>query len=353
MNIERISGHRFAPALFRPRPLLIEAGTKWGGLVIPWLEQFPGGQAVCFEPCMTSRQRAKDALQHAGLMPRVVMREEALWHHGDGATFYEYSRPASHSLIQRRLDGETASSVPTATLAQVVRGAVDLLAMDIEGAEWQVLETCNQATFDQIKQISVELHTDLGDGNGDKTCALLRRAGYTVELEHQNTRRIDLWAYSQASPLRRCTNRWLRRLLAGKTFGTVLNAGCGKDCDNEGGTYANYFQGSRVINLDVKEGPGVDTVAPTEAIPLHDNSVDCVFANWVIYKTDVPKSLGEMARVLRPGGVVLLSYSAAAENIDALRAEIASRVEADQVFTVPYQPRETPMVGEVVYGRFR
>ncbi|HWA17672.1 MAG TPA: class I SAM-dependent methyltransferase [Devosia sp.] len=99
--------------------------------------------------------------------------------------------------------------------------------------------------------------------------------------------------------------------------GVVLDfgAGRGRQFDGRDLGYLQHlqkFQGkvARVIGIDVYDGvhehPFLDeshVVAPGGALPLADQSVDVVVADWVLEHIDDPAQFAaELHRVLRPGG---------------------------------------------------
>lgn len=80
-------------------------------------------------------------------------------------------------------------------------------------------------------------------------------------------------------------------------------------------------------------------LAPIDAMPLPDSSVDCIISNCVInLVTDKAKAFAEMARVLKPGGRLAISDIAIkkalpgelAENLMAYVGCIAGAIEIDE-----------------------
>jgi SAM-dependent methyltransferase len=88
--------------------------------------------------------------------------------------------------------------------------------------------------------------------------------------------------------------------------GTVLDAGCGL------GTYVERLRSERpdlrVLPLDLSAGMRPEVVGDIAALPLADDSVDGALAMHMLYHVpDVPTAVRELRRVLRPGGVLMVS----------------------------------------------
>lgn len=89
----------------------------------------------------------------------------------------------------------------------------------------------------------------------------------------------------------------LRLHAAASVEGIRLNLGCGTDI-LDGWT-----------NLDIADLPGVDIVHElgTGPIPLADGSVAVISARDILEHVDLIPVMGELCRVLQPGGVLLIS----------------------------------------------
>jgi SAM-dependent methyltransferase len=85
----------------------------------------------------------------------------------------------------------------------------------------------------------------------------------------------------------------------------VLDLGCGSR------PYETVLEAHSLssVGLDVQRGPGIDVVASADHLPFGSGTYDVVLATEVIEHTsDVRVSAGEICRVLRPGGIALLSW---------------------------------------------
>lgn len=94
------------------------------------------------------------------------------------------------------------------------------------------------------------------------------------------------------------------RELGGLRDLTMLDLGCGNR------PYEPLFTPfvKEYVGVDYAPGPRVDVVAPAEAIPFEDGRFDVVLSSQVLEHVDDPWAVaGEIARVLRPGGVAFVS----------------------------------------------
>ncbi|MCF7835510.1 MAG: class I SAM-dependent methyltransferase [Candidatus Marinimicrobia bacterium] len=81
---------------------------------------------------------------------------------------------------------------------------------------------------------------------------------------------------------------------------------------HEGATIINLGSGSKIIredvvNVDFKKHPGINVVADVCNLPFDDNSVDAVISESLMeHLKDPQKSVEEILRVLKPGGLVYI-----------------------------------------------
>ena len=81
-------------------------------------------------------------------------------------------------------------------------GAIDLLKIDVEGAEWDVLSGINTKDWRKIRQVVAEVHDE--DGRVARVENLLREQGFSVVSEPEPQSAIWgvhlIWARREDSP---------------------------------------------------------------------------------------------------------------------------------------------------------
>jgi SAM-dependent methyltransferase len=110
--------------------------------------------------------------------------------------------------------------------------------------------------------------------------------------------------YLALRPLARGLVSAVEEHLAPRAPVRVLDIGCGVK------PYYPYFAAvsSDYVGLDLGPGPSVDVVGRAEELPFEDQSFDAVLATQILeHVEDPPRVLREVRRVLRPGGVALIS----------------------------------------------
>lgn len=171
-GLARVCGHSFLGGLLSPDSVVFDLGANRGEFAREVRRQF-GCRVHAVEPSpgLAASMRGQDwltvteaALSASGGTVRLVVsgNPEASY------VWEEAEAPLSGPLVE----------VPALTLERLMAGAplaIDLMKMDIEGAELQVLESASEQTLQRIRQLTVEFHQFLDPGLRGRIQALKRR----------------------------------------------------------------------------------------------------------------------------------------------------------------------------------
>jgi FkbM family methyltransferase len=149
----------------KPAPLIIDAGSNIGLSVIYFKLCYPQAQLLAFEPdpqnlAFLLQNMSVNHLDDVKVLPLALSHQEGT----QRFTRMSNSRQNLQGSLMALRKGEEEIQVNTATLSSFITQEVDLLKMDIEGAEKVVIaELIQHQKMEMIAQIIVEYHDVITD----------------------------------------------------------------------------------------------------------------------------------------------------------------------------------------------
>lgn len=176
------SEHTYYPHLIGEEPVLFDIGACLGAFTQHFLIQYPRAKVTLLEPNPTNFKKIQI---DAG---PCIMLNKALSITEGSITFYEDVNSTQTGSILFNYFNGIKHEVETVTLDKLLAPykKVDMVKMDIEGAEWEVLLNSADETLLKICQLSVEFHDFLDKSNSPKTLACikrLKRLGFKMEYK--------------------------------------------------------------------------------------------------------------------------------------------------------------------------
>jgi FkbM family methyltransferase len=185
------------------RPIIIDGGAHIGLASLFFARQFPHATIHAFEADPQIAAVLASNLEAFGLK-KVQVHPQALWISNDGVPFAATADDSGHAVTA---SGASAGSRQVASVRLrdflVQQPApVDLLKLDIEGAEFAVLNDCDGA-LGSVRNILIEVHQFReGDGRLGELLTVLERNGFAYALGDLHA---ATWIESdQASPFPAC-----------------------------------------------------------------------------------------------------------------------------------------------------
>lgn len=174
---------------FRPRPgwTVADLGAHKGGYSL--LAAAAGARVLAVEPSPANLPQLRRNVEASGLAVEVLPCAAGA-ERGSGVLAFAAGAAHRGTLVLER-GYESREVVETITLADVVEragGSLDLVKMDIEGAEVEVLEAAPPETLARIGRLVVECHRRGGratDDVGADLARLLESHGFACTYDHR------------------------------------------------------------------------------------------------------------------------------------------------------------------------
>lgn len=165
-----------------PSPLIIDGGANIGLSVLFFKQMYPQSRIIAFEPDPHVFEVLQENVGTFDL-ENVTLINAALWTEDGTLEFYSEGGDAGRLLVPNDL--AAPQTVPTHSLARYLDQPVDLLKLDIEGAEVDVLSSCAQQLA-KVTRIFVEYHSFVGQEQRlVELLQILRSAGFRVYVQSQ------------------------------------------------------------------------------------------------------------------------------------------------------------------------
>lgn len=165
-----------------PSPVIIDGGANIGVASLWWLARWPEARVIAYEP----DAEIFSVLQHnLRNWKNVELHRAAITTERLGSIFVPEGTDAGRlASLDGSAGGDPATSVPSVRLRDVFDdvGPVDLLKLDIEGAETAVLHDA-ETRLHSVARIFVEYHSFAGQRQTlADLLGLLRRNGFRIYL---------------------------------------------------------------------------------------------------------------------------------------------------------------------------
>jgi FkbM family methyltransferase len=179
-----------------PAPYIIDCGGHIGLAVLYFKGLYPRSKIVTFEPnpetfSLLQRNIAQNNLRDVKAFNLALSREDsknATLYVGENFLQAWDSTDTIEPNLWPNMDAYRGIAIRSRRLSSYINGKVEFIKIDIEGAEYDVLEE-SKARMGSVDAITLEYHQNernLASRKLDRTIDLLRAEGFRHELYYQS-----------------------------------------------------------------------------------------------------------------------------------------------------------------------
>lgn len=190
-------------------PRIIDCGANIGMSILYFKMIWPAAHILAFEPDPETFGILQKNVERNSLPDVHLVNQAISGHEGEAPLYYHDDRAgaATASLVSAR-GGTRSRVVPTTRLSSFIDAPVDLLKLDVEGAEFDVLrDLAVTHKIDLIGRLVIEYHHNIESGRDrlSEMLDLLERNGFGYQIETRPLKRpirersfqdVLLYAYS-------------------------------------------------------------------------------------------------------------------------------------------------------------
>lgn len=161
---------------------VIDVGANIGVFMLYLAWRSPGIHVHCFEPSFGTRRRLETQVRANGLEEMVRVYPYALSDKAGVATLKLSEHSAYQSFFDSELVGEKEEVVQMLSLEDALEMCavedVNLLKLDVEGAEIEIVESAATAVWKRIQRVVCEYHDSFRPGCRERVCKCLTAVGF-------------------------------------------------------------------------------------------------------------------------------------------------------------------------------
>ncbi len=161
-------------------PLILDCGANIGITALNYKSQFPKARIIAFEPDPEIVPLLRHNLER-NTNGEVKVVEAAVWVKNGTERWHSEGIDGSHLSFEAN-DAAKTKIVPTIDLCDYLNEPIDLIKMDIEGAEYEVIPHISNKLIN-VKALSIECHLDqLTIAPFGNLLKVLSEAGFQISI---------------------------------------------------------------------------------------------------------------------------------------------------------------------------
>jgi FkbM family methyltransferase len=173
---------------FSPSPVartILDCGANMGLSVLYFSRNYPDHHIIAFEPDPEIFNILRENVETFN-MKNVTLHQKAVWNKTETLKFYADGRMGGR--VETSNPKSKPVEIEAVALADYIDDHVDLLKIDIEGAEGVVLNSC-KGSLHQVKSIFFEYHNSVKESQSlHKLLELIHNEGFIYYVKESDIR---------------------------------------------------------------------------------------------------------------------------------------------------------------------
>ncbi len=190
--MEMFVKEEYGVALPTATPSIIDCGANIGLAMLYFKARYPGAKVLCFEPNPAGADLVERHIRENNLRDVAVQRAACGAAPGEASFFVNATDSILSSFDRERAKADAEIKVPVVRLSEFIQAPVDLLKIDVEGAEWAIFEDLIAAgKMPLIRSLIVEYHHQIGGRPAElsRFLAFIEAAGFRYEITAEVAKR--------------------------------------------------------------------------------------------------------------------------------------------------------------------
>jgi FkbM family methyltransferase len=148
----------------KSKPIIIDCGSNIGMSILYFKKIYPFADIIAFEPDPETFVLLKKTIEDNGFKNVKIINKAVAGRRGKAYFYSDKAKPGNlhMSLLRERVKNARASTVEKDILSYYIKGEVDFLKIDVEGAESEIISELDRTQkIKKIKLLAVEIHHNI------------------------------------------------------------------------------------------------------------------------------------------------------------------------------------------------
>lgn len=168
-----------------PKPIIIDCGANMGLSVLYFSKLFPNSKIIAFEPDRSVLPFLEKNIDEQQLH-NVTLHKKAVWKKEEELIFYTDKNMGGRVGVAYK--DQIPMKIQAVRLKDFINKPIDMLKMDIEGAEYEVLKDCKDVLH-YVKNIFLEYHSFYNEEQHlDDILSIFKQQGFRYHLKQSFSR---------------------------------------------------------------------------------------------------------------------------------------------------------------------